>query len=158
MRAEHLQKPIKVSGHLDDVRGIYQMKLSWYNHNGERGRKSISTGLPVKGNKRRAEDMLKDMVKEQKALLAERPNVADLLFADFMEQWLNVIKPEIKLTTFGGYQMNVQKAISPYFRKRGILLRELSADDINDFYTEQLTRIKATSVHKYHANISKALK
>jgi integrase len=54
--------------------------------------------------------------------------------------------------------MNVQKAIAPYFRERGILLRELTADDINDFYTEQLERIKAISVHKYHANISKALK
>jgi integrase len=102
--------------------------------------------------------MLKVAIKEQEALLAQRPNVADLLFADFMEQWLDVIKPEIKLTTFGGYQMNVQKAIAPYFRKRGILLRELTADDINDFYTEQLAHIKATSVHKYHANISKALK
>ena len=159
MRAEHLQaRPIKVSGHLDDVRGIIQMKLSWYDHNGERGRKSISTGLPVKGNKRRAEDMLRAAVSEQEALLAQRPHVADLLFADFMEQWLDVIKPEIKLTTFGGYQMNVQKAIAPYFRKRGILLRELTADDINDFYAEQLAHIKATSVHKYHANISKALK
>jgi hypothetical protein len=71
VRAEHLQaRPIKVSGHLDDVRGISQMKLSWYDHNGERGRKSISTGLPVKGNKRRAEDMLKDAVREQEANLA----------------------------------------------------------------------------------------
>ena len=38
------------------------------------------------------------------------------------------------------------------------MLRELTADDINDFYDEQLKRVKATSVHKFHANISKALK
>jgi integrase len=54
--------------------------------------------------------------------------------------------------------MNVQKAIAPYFRKKGILLAELTADDINDFYAHELKRIKATSVHKLHANISKALK
>jgi len=54
--------------------------------------------------------------------------------------------------------MNVQTAIAPYFRKKGILLTELTAADINSFYSDQLKRIKATSVHKFHANISKALK
>ena len=54
--------------------------------------------------------------------------------------------------------MNVQKSIAPYFRAKGILLSEITADDINDFYAHELKRIKATSVHKLHANISKALK
>ena len=159
MKAEHLQKqPIKVAGHLQDVRGFYHMKLSWYDHDGVRARKSISTGLQVKGNKTRAGELLRAACREQEAYLAGRPDTADLLFADFMEQWLSAVKPEIKLTTYGGYQLNVQKAIAPYFRKRGVMLRELTAADINDFYDDQLKRIKATSVHKYHANISKALK
>ncbi len=134
------------------------MKLSWYDQNGKRGRKSISTGLPVKGNKTRAESLLRETRKEQEALLAQQTDTTEILFADFMEQWLEVIRPDIKLTTFGGYQMNVQKAIAPYFRTQGILLDDLTGDDINDFYTFQLKRVKATTVHKYHANISKALK
>ena len=159
MQAEHLQtKPIKVSGHIQDVRGVYHMKLSWYTPNGKRGRKSISTGLSLKGNKTRAENMLKEACKEQEEILAQKASGPDMLFADFMEEWLGVIRSEVKLTTFGGYQMNVQKGIAPYFRKRGIILDELTADDINDFYRERLLHIKATSVHKYHANISKALK
>ena len=52
-------------------------------------------------------------------MLQGLPGIEELLFADFMEQWLDVIKPEVKPTTFGGYQMNVQKAIAPYFRKKG---------------------------------------
>ena len=161
MKAEHLQKvPIKVAGHLKDVNGVYHMKLSWYDHNrnGERSRRSLSTGLPVKGNKTRAGEMLKTACREQEAILNAKPGTAELFFADFMETWLDTIKPEIKLSTYGGYQLNVQKAIAPYFRERGVLLRELTAVDINVFYTEQLKRVKATSIHKYHANISKALK
>jgi len=159
MNTGHLQNnQISVSGHLQERNGYFHMALSWTDKNGKRGRKSVSTGLPVKGNKKRADEMLRAARKEQKELLTNMPEAGELLFADFMEQWLDVIKPDIKLTTFGGYQMNVQKAIAPYFRERGILLRELTADDINDFYDEQLERIKATSVHKYHANISKALK
>ena len=96
--------------------------------------------------------------REKEQELGYMPSISELLFADFMEQWLDIIKKDVKTTTFGGYQMNVQSVIAPYFRKKGTLLRKLTADDINDFYDEQLERVKATSVHKYHANISKALK
>jgi len=159
LKADHLQKQyVKVSGHLEEKRGIYQMVLSWTDADGNRQRKSVSTGLKVKGNKKRAEDMLRTARKEQQSIVESMPDASELLFADFMEQWLDVIKPEIKLTTFGGYQMNVKTAIGPWFRDRSILLRDLTADDINEFYADCLEDVKATTVHKYHANISKALK
>ena len=159
MRTDHLQsKTITVSGHLQERRGYYHMALSWTDKNGNRERKSISTGLSVKGNKKRATEMLNEARREWKELLTNMPEVVDMLFADLMEKWLDVIKPKIKLTTYGGYQSNVNKVIAPYFRERGILLRELTAGDINEFYDKQLERVKATSVHKFHANISKALK
>ena len=47
-----------VAGHLRKQNGIYQMILSYYDSNGKRRTKSISTHLPVKGNKRKAEEML----------------------------------------------------------------------------------------------------
>ena len=57
--ADHPQQErIVVSGHIAEVRGIYHMKLSWTDFNAKRCRKSESTGLAVKGNKKRAEDML----------------------------------------------------------------------------------------------------
>ncbi len=153
---------IKVSGHVEEVRGIFHIKLSWVDEAGNRGRKSISTGLPVRGNKKRAEDMLRDIKKEQEAALKRQPRLDNLLFADFLEKWLEAIRNDnakpIRPTTFGGYQMNVQKIIGPYFRKKGILLTELTADHINDFYDDQLGRVTGMTVTKYHANISKALK
>jgi len=153
-----ISRKIKVTGHVEEVRGILHLKLNWSDETCKRGRKSISTGLPAKGNKKRAEDMLTDARKAQEAILQGTPGVGGLLFADFMEQWLKHIKPDIKQTTYGGYQLNIEKTIVPYFRNRKILLQDLTADDINDFYSELLTYIKATTVHKFHANISKALK
>ena len=156
---DHLpQKAIKVAGHLEEMRGYYHMVLGWTDRNGERQRRRKSTGLKVKGNKKRAEDMLFYYRWEFKNILDSMPDGDDILFADFLESWLDVVKPDIKLTTFGGYQMNVQKSINPWFREKGITLRALTADDINDFYADCLQRMKATSVHKFHANISKALK
>lgn len=159
--AEHLQ--IKVSGHLEEKNGIWHMILSWADETGKRNRKSVSTGLTVKGNKKRAEDMLFETKKKYTGTANSRTYGDDILFSDFMEDWLESIRPTsgrkgIKLTTFGGYQMNVQTAIAPYFKSKGILLRELTAEDINDFYTEQYKRVTANTVIKYHANISGALK
>ena len=156
-------KKIMVSGHLEDVRGIFHIKLTWTDQFGKRGRKSVTTGLSVKGNRKRAEDMLYDIKKEHEAMLKGIPYIDKLLFADFMEQWLEAIrrdtKKPIKQTTFGGYQINVQRVIAPYFRKKGTLLIELTAEEINEFYDDQLERgIKGMTVTKYHANISKALK
>jgi hypothetical protein len=108
------KKKIRVTGHVAEVRGIYHIKLSWTDSNGKRCRKSTSTGLAVKGNTKRAEDMLRKARKEQEEIVnlyGGKPRLEDWLFADFMEEWLEVIRLDVKLTTFGGYQMNVQKAI-----------------------------------------------
>ena len=49
-----MKKEIKVSGHLEVIKGIYHMKLSWVSAEGKRQRKSKSTELPERGNKKRA--------------------------------------------------------------------------------------------------------
>ena len=46
-----------VAGHLREQNGMYQMILSWKDETGKRRTKSISTELPVKGNKKRAESL-----------------------------------------------------------------------------------------------------
>jgi integrase len=158
MAGTSTKKKVKVKGHLEDIGGVYHMKLNWIDESGNRGRKSVSTQLPVKGNKGEAEEMLYMARKEQEDVLMNTTSDDGLMFADFMEQWLEIIRKEVKPNTFGGYQVNVQKAIVPYFQKKRILLWELTADDINDFYADQLKRVKAMTVHKYHANINKALK
>ena len=53
-----------VAGHLREQNGYFQMILSWKGADGKRKSKSISTGLAVKGNKKRAEAMLLKTRKE----------------------------------------------------------------------------------------------
>jgi integrase len=165
----HLQEEdISVTGHLEEKNGIYQMAFSVKHFDGKRERKGFSTGYPVKGNKTRAETMLRDKRKEIEKELADEQECskshsiegsASILFADFMELvWLNAIETDLKKTTFGSYWTNTTKIIAPYFRDKGILLKDLTAEDINAFYKEQLERVKACTVHKFHANIHHALK
>ena len=49
-----------VAGHLREKRGYYYIVLSYKDINGKRQTPSKSTGLPVKGNKKRAEAMLRE--------------------------------------------------------------------------------------------------
>ncbi len=143
-----------LAGHLHEKNGYYYIILNLTDSAGRRKPKWISTGLTIKGNKKRAEQML--MEERRKYATAKAGD--DVLFADFMEQWLEIVKSTVSIPTYSSYVNAVKSIIAPYFRKKKILLRDLQAHDIQMFYQEQLQRVKASSVIHYHANIHKALK
>lgn len=143
-----------VAGHLHEKNGYYYIILNLTDSAGKRKPKWISTGLTIKGNKKRAEQMLM----EERRKYANAKTGDDVLFADFMEQWLEIVKSTVSIPTYSSYVNAVKSIIAPYFRKKKILLRDLQAHDIQMFYQEQLQRVKASSVIHYHANIHKALK
>lgn len=145
-----------VAGHLQEKNNLYYVVLNYADTQGKRKSKWISTGLPAKGNKKRAEARL--MEERKKFNPVPKISQSDILFADYMEQWLDIIKPSIEIVTFASYSTMVKSAISPYFRKKKITLFNLKPKDIQDFYTQELKRVKASSVLHYHANIHKALK
>ena len=159
MNADHLQ--IRVSAHLEDKRGIYQIVLSWNDVFGKRCRKSISTGLPIFRNKKRAEDIMRVARDEQEALVNSDPKKirkTEVLFADYMERWLEQVRPDLKPTTYGNHQCLVQRVIGPYFREKEIKLVDLTPADVLAFYKKQMEHVKATTVHKYHNVFSRVLK
>ena len=155
-----------IAGHLQEKKGYFYVVLNIENEDGNRTPKWFKTGLPVKGNKKRAERMLNDMRREytgiQEQQRAERiekcekkkRRASEIPFADFMEDWLEVARCTIEKITYSGYCCNVKSIIAPYFREREIMLSEITPKDIQDFYTEQLKRVKATTVISYHAKYS----
>ena len=154
-----MKKEIKVSGHLEVIKGIYHMKLSWVSAEGKRQRKSKSTELPERGNKKRAQDMLIDFQREQEAeLVANGNSVKDILFTDYMKQWLEKMRLQIRPTTYSGYEDNIYGVIIPYFKPMKLKLTEVTPKHIQDFYTKQRQRVKGSTVKSYHANIHKAFK
>ena len=144
-----------VSGHLAEKKGYFYAVLNYNDIHGKRRSKWIATGFTVKGNKKRAEAFLQE---QRRIFQVDEPISETVLFADFMEQWLKVIKSSVALTTFSSYSNMVKKVIVPYFKEQKITLQELSAKHIQDFYLKELERVSASSVIHYHANIHKALK
>lgn len=258
---------IMVAGHLREQNGIYQMILCYKDKTNKRCTKSISTGLPVKGNKKRAESLLAKTRKEYVPPLWDRDtmlydfisdwvtyapldpdvfaeykdhidtyivpyftghsisigsltakdlelyfadlkkkhkitqtgtikhlartshyiiqialdhaiqakwiehNVAndidpstgqmEILFADFILNWLSVIQYKVQITTYAGYAGNVNKRIEPYFREKGYTLNDLYENPkyIQDYYSYELEvrKVKPNTVIRRHANIHKCL-
>ena len=146
-----------VAGHLHEKGGLFYIILNATDELGNRKPKWIATGLPIKGNKKKAEEML--MAARQS--YSEPPKLkpeAEMLFADFIEKvWLPSVRHSIEATTLSSYTYSLS-VVAPYFRERNIKLGELRAKDIEAFYTSQLDRVKGKTVVKYHANIHSALK
>ena len=147
-----------VSGHLQVKKGYYYAVLSFYDSKNKRHVKYISTGLPEKGNKRKAEA---ELVKIRNAF--EPPAeigelCSNMLFADYLLGWLEIVKVRVKPTTFGSYESMVKQTIEPYFRNKPITLKDLEARHIQQFYSEKLRTVKPNSVIHYHAVIHQALK
>ena len=149
-----------VAGHLQEKKGLFYMVLSYKDCTGKRRTKWFPTGLPVKGNKKRAEAMLMEKRHSYVPEDSIENSVIEsqMLFADYLDQWLKIVKSTIKLITYASYVDAVEKRINPYFREKGITLADLQASDIQRFYTIQLERVKPTTVIHYHAVIHRALK
>lgn len=84
----------------------------------------------------------------------------DISFSDYMIKWLGIIKNSVEVDTYAGYVNNIEKRIVPYFRGQRILLRELTALDVENFYSYCFNELhlKGTTVQRFHANIHKAMK
>lgn len=147
-----------VSGHLEIKKGYYYVVLSYLDVNGKRHRPWISTGLPEKGNKRKAEAELARIRSTYEPPKEVEDLNSDMPFADYLLQWLDIVKVRVKIATYCSYAGMVKSTLEPYFRKKGYTLRGLEARHIQQFYTEKLKTVKPNSVIHYHAVIYQALK
>ena len=153
-----------VAGHLQEKNGMFYVVLNYRDENGKRKTPWISTNLPVKGNKKRAENFMMDVRRNfvppnvQRIEEREAMQKGDILFTDFLLKWLRVAKSTVKLTTYAPYEMMATRIIIPYFETLNIKLKELTTEDIQEFYSAQLERVSANTVIHYHAVIHRALK
>ena len=65
-----------------------------------------------------------------------KPKESIVLFSEYIKQWLRNGQPSWQFTTYEGYKNNVCKHIAPYFEQKGILLSEISASDIQQYYRD----------------------
>lgn len=98
---------VMVAGHLNERNGYYHCAyLLWRRR--KRKYKWISTGLPIKGNKRKAEAILlcereKFVPPSEIKIIPKEEKKANILFADFLLEWLEYDRssPQLRKPAFG---------------------------------------------------------
>lgn len=147
-----------VTGSIYERKGIYYAIVSYY-VDGRRKQKSVSTGLPVKGNKRRALEFLENLKRtyETKESM-ENMDGSRLLMTDYMDEWLKIVKPLVERATYKSYDNMVSTRIRPHFEKLNLLLTEVEPKHIKMLYDEILEQGYTTNtVIHYHAVLHQAL-
>ena len=147
-----------VAGHLTLKNGRYYAVLNYRNAGGQRKTKWISLGLPEKGNKRKAEAELARLRAEFEPPKEVGVLSSDMLFADYLLEWLEIAKGRLAVATYSSYAAMIKRPVGPYFRQRNLTLRELEARHLQMFYSEMLRKVKPNTVIHYHAIIHSALK
>ena len=79
------------SGTFRSKKGYYYVVLSYREPQGQRCLKWISTGLPEKGSKRKAEAELTRIRNEFEPPAEGDELSADMLYADYLEQWQEIV-------------------------------------------------------------------
>lgn len=123
---------------------------------GNERQKWVSTDIPVKGNnKRKADEKLKQVIAEyeqQKIDLGK-----DVLFTEFMQNWLEGLKHSIAPTTFDGYNYVLNSHIIPFFKPKLLKVKDLTPAHIQQYVNHKMKTVSSNTVIKHLRNISKCL-
>ena len=152
-----IKENIMVAGHLREQNGYFQIVLSWKNAEGKRKTKSISTGLVVKGNKKRAEAMLLKMRQEfNPDNLLECSGIS---FSEFLMKWLNTEAKLLEPEQYASITYVVKNNIIPYFKTKVVVLSALNAKDLENYYRFERQQNEATvqELMEYHRAIMTSL-
>lgn len=154
---------ITVSSNLVVNKGIYNVVLNYY-MDGKRQQKWKSLKIKaIAGNKNIAKKKQKEVERDfEDELNTPEETIEDtganILFTEYLKQWIKIVKPTLEISTYGGYDRLI-KLICPYFEKLGLKLCELKTSDIQKYYDHlRVTRnVKTNTIRRYHAVIHKSL-
>lgn len=122
---------------LADGKAYFYIVLNFYDRQtGKRKPKWIPTGLPVKGNKRKADQMLHEEIAKYPENSYDA--TADTLFSDWVRLWLDSTKAYVEESTWEGYALSAKHIIS-YFEDKKLTLNKLKPKHFKDYYQYMLT-------------------
>lgn len=164
-----------ITGSVQINKGYYFIVFNMYNEYGKRKPEWHSTGLKVDNNERKnnqirkqAEKMLNEELVRVNAensfsnklnTIAKNSKYSNMLFSDYMLEWLENIKPKVVQSTYIGDEQVVKGRLCPYFKSKKIKLIDLRPRDIQDFINYLYKqRLKGSTIAHYTSNMNTALK
>jgi len=145
-----------MTGRLQVKKGFYYIILNYKDEGGKYRQKWISTGLPEKGSKRKAEQLLREALLEyednQEALLQGMP------IPELFREWLAVKKTTVRANSYESYRVTAESQLIPYFKQLNVSVQQLQPAQIQKYYTDKTEQgIMASTIIKHHTILHGAL-
>lgn len=125
-----------MTGSLQIKNDKYYAVINIPDYSGKRAKqKWISTGYTVKGNKKKAEQFLREKLQEyerQSGLIR-----TDMLFSDAVREWLKASELRIDAVTMQGYKSLAEKHILPYFDALKVKLIDIDRKLLQKYIDEK---------------------
>ena len=122
-----------MTGSLQIKNGKYFAVLNFRDQSGKRVQKWFSLGLEVKGNKRRAETMLNELLVQYQGIESIEP--MNTLLSRHIASWIEMNRPN---TTYNQYISILNLHIAPYFDPRKVTVSSVTAGDLEDYYASKI--------------------
>lgn len=153
-----------VTGSLIEKGGYYHTVIN-ARVNGKRKQISRTTGLKIRNNQRRAQQILEDRKREydQNGLagmlvMEERNAAQSMLLTEYMEKWVARKKNEIAYATYKSYYGMIKSRIKRFFDPIGVTLASATPQIFDDFIEElQDAGLNGSSQQRYYACIKQCL-
>lgn len=123
-----------MTGSLQEKNNKYYIVLNIY-EGGKRKPKWISTGLSVRGNKKKAEEMMRKVIHDYE-LQSSLPH-SEMMFSDCVSLWLEYKKTRVDLITYEGYETLALKHIIPYFSEQKIRLCDITQEKLQTYFDKE---------------------
>ncbi len=123
-----------MTGSLQIKNDKYYVVLS-YQEGGKRKRPWIATGLSTKGNKRKAEQMLRDAISQYQKKLGMVQS--DALFSDYVRYWLTLAQRKVDPVTYQSYALVTNTHLLPYFDAMGLELTAVNRPILQAYIDEK---------------------
>ena len=155
-----MEKMLMIKGSLQVSHGTYYVVVNYKDEYGKPKQKWISTELREKGNKTKAKQKMKEILKSfeiNQNLHNKQNSNEDVLFVDFLKNFLAIKKSTIEPVTVNMYNKFAEN-ISKYFKNMRLKLKDLKPYHIEGFYKSEYARgLSSNSVLKYHVLIRECL-
>lgn len=144
-----------VTGRLVKVKDKYYAVLNLKHTDGRRLQKRFDLGLPVQNNKRRAEEKLYELCAEYTRKQQIELNHPDVIFMDFLQDWLERRRPEISPSTYRSYKNMADYRMKAFFSDEAI--REITFWHIEDYFGYLLYDGLSSTTAQHHYALLKTV-
>lgn len=137
----------------------YHMLFSWKDESGKWRQKSESTGIPERGGKRKAQELLDQRLTELKDQSTAALTAKNVPFLDFLKDWLkDRMTHDLRPNTFTQYRQVVENSICQYKPFVGVNLQKLTPAMVQSYVNEKVKGgLSPNSIRKHYCIIHKCL-